>query len=778
MARRIDFQIAIRSFQHCVAFAQTTDTKHTEMPIPKKSPLRPKARLLRTLGEELISSEVVAVIELVKNAYDADATHVLIRFSGELKPGAGAIEVIDNGHGMGIDVVRTVWMEPATPSKRGAVRRTAKYKRRFLGEKGIGRFASSRLANELEVISRLEGSAQEVHGVFDWRQFDDESKYLDQIHFYWDERAPAELKPGGTIDLLWKNPKDVPSPKERSQGTVLRMTFLKQEWESHHFEDLRRSLARLVSPTVSKRSSEDKDPGFEVELELPEPFSQFSSKVEPPPILKHPHYIVKGSVSETGSFNVHYKILAEGVDDVVKGKLARVKDARGQFELRDIEVTGANEGNEPVQMRSLECGPFDVELRVWDRDELGNVIQKTGSTIQNVRRDLDAVAGINIYRDGFRVFPYGEPKDDWLRLDIRRVQNPTLRLSNNQIHGIVRISADANAKLRDQSNREGLDENQALHDLRDSLTELLSRLETIRYSARPRQTSKSGKPVGGLFTGFDLKPIADYVAAQLPKDAKASEIVKETENTISVQLKEIQTVLARYQRLATLGQLIDHVLHEGRQPIATINSEASLGLEDVKAATKLASDFVKRASTRYTVIRKQGDVLAIAFKRMEPFGGRRRGRPSQLYLEEIVKDAFGVLESDAKRLGVKIRLPRTQTLVRVDPAELQEVILNLLTNSLYWLEQVNESKREIDVNIERKDPDRVDIMFSDSGPGVPRENKELIFDPYFSTKPDGVGLGLAIVGEIVTDYYDGTLELLEAGPLPGANFLITLRKRV
>ena len=116
--------------------------------------------------------------------------------------------------------------------------------------------------------------------------------------------------------------------------------------------------------------------------------------------------------------------------------------------------------------------------------------------------------------------------------------------------------------------------------------------------------------------------------------------------------------------------------------------------------------------------------------------------------------------------------------MRVDPAEIQEVIINLLQNSLYWLEQVNELKREVEVSVERKGPDHVDILFSDSGPGVPPENRELIFEPYFSTKAEGVGLGLSIVGEIVSDYYEGSLELLKSGPLKGANFLITLRKRV
>jgi signal transduction histidine kinase len=740
------------------------------------SALRPRARLLRTLGEELISNEVVAVIELVKNAYDADATHVLIRFTEPLGLGAGSIEVIDNGSGMEMHTVETVWMEPATPSKRGKLRRTPKFKRRFLGEKGIGRFASSRLANELEVISRTKGADKEVYGIFDWTQFDDDNKFLDEVLILWEERKPIEVKPGGAIDLLWSSAAEKPIPRAREHGTILRMKGLKQKWEYQHFKDLHRSLARLVSPKFSKKNEDDKDPGFEVELALPEAFSDLSSKVEAPVILKHPHYVIRGSSDGNGSFKIQYRVLAEGAEETITGQFVRVRDAKGKFELR--ELTDEQSQEKPTDTRPIECGPIDLELRIWDRDELGNVVQKTHSTIQDIRRDLDAVAGVNIYRDGFRVLPYGEQQDDWLRLDLRRVQNPTLRLSNNQIYGVIHISADANPKLRDQSNREGIDENQALMDLRDVIREVLSRLERLRYSARPRVGSKTGKPVGGLFSGFDLKSLSDYFGKQVPQDKKAQELVEQTEQQLGGQLKEIQSVLARYQRLATLGQLIDHVLHEGRQPIASINGEAALGLEDVKNASRLGDGFFAKAAGRFNVIRKQGDVLAIAFKRMEPFGGRRRGRPSQLYLEEIVRDAFAVFADDIDRLKVKTSLPKTQTLVRVDPAELQEVIINLLHNSIYWLEQVKESNREISVSITRKSPDQVDINFSDSGPGIPSEHRELVFEPYFSTKPEGIGLGLSIVGEIVSDYYNGSLELLKSGPLRGANFLITLRKRV
>jgi hypothetical protein len=472
-------------------------------------------------------------------------------------------------------------MEPATPSKRVKKRRTEKYKRFYLGEKGIGRFAASRLAEELELISRKKNIPTESYGILDWRQFDDEKKYLDEILILWDERAPKEIKPGGAIDLLWKNEKELPTPSHRDHGTILIMTGLKQKWEIQHFEGLQRNLARMVLPKYSRKNEDDKDPGFEVELSLPDEFSQFSSKVSPPQILKHPHYSVKGKVTAEGSYEISYKIVADGNFVSTKGRFLRVKDSMGRFELREIDA--AKFDNLPTDIRFIECGPIELDIRVWDRDDLGNIVQKTQSTIKDIRTDLDAVAGINIYRDGFRVLPYGEPNDDWLRLDLRRVQKPTMRLSNNQIYGVIYISSEANPKLRDQSNREGLDENQAVIDLREILILVLNQLEGMRYDARPRNTVKNSKPIGGLFAGFDFKPLADYVAKHLPQNQEAQDLVERTDKLFGGQLKEIQTVLGRYQRLATLGQLIDHVLHEGRQPISTINSETALGLNDINS---------------------------------------------------------------------------------------------------------------------------------------------------------------------------------------------------
>ncbi len=746
---------------------------------PEHLALRPRARILRTLGEELISSETVAIIELVKNSYDADAERVLIRFSGALTPGEGTIEVIDNGSGMSLKVIRDAWMEPATINKRNK-KKSSKLGRRVLGEKGIGRFAASRLADELELITKQSSSSREIYGVFDWTQFDNEEKYLDEVLILIEERRREEICRGGTIECLSDSAEE-PSASDLGHGTILRMNGLKQVWSNRNFEQLQRGLARLVSPFK-------KQAAFSIKLELPDEFAAFEQEIKPPKIVKYPHYSVRGSVDADGKFSFTYRVYAEGRTNKETGYFVRASDDAENLvkiagkegkkyadSLKDLDSTKDTEAES--KWESPDCGPFELELRVWDRDELGNVVQQTNSTISDVRRDLDAMAGVNIYRDEFRVLPYGEPRDDWLRLDLRRVQNPTLRLSNNQIMGYVSISADENPKLRDQSNREGLDENQALDDLRQILLEVLSHMEKTRFEVRPRRPSdKAKRPVGSLFEAFDLEPLREHLAHAHPKDKEAPKIIERAEREIAKQIEEVQTVLARYHSLATLGQLIDVVLHDGRHPVGKIKKESLLGQEEIDKSPKDVESLLPGLRRRFADIEGQGDVLTTVFRRIEPFGGRRRGKPSQLYLEKIVEDAVGVFSTEIDKLGIEVTLPKSETLVRLDAAEMQQVFSNLIQNSLFWLQKVED--RRISIAIKRLASDHVEVLFADSGPGVPQENREFIFEPYYSTKPNGVGLGLAIAGEIVSDFYDGKLELLNAGPLPGAVFRISLRKRV
>lgn len=729
--------------------------------------LRPKARILKTLGEELISSETVALIELVKNAYDADAENVLISFSGDLKKGNGYIEVLDDGHGMDMETLQKSWMIIATSTKKHN-KHSKSGKRRVLGEKGIGRFATSRIAEELELFTRtVEQSETELYAIFDWTQFDDDEKFLNEILFLADEQVANEIGPDCRLKDFSENEYYFPY-----HGTVLRMNRLKHTWEKHDLETLQRGLSRLLSPFYDNHD-------FNIFLNLPGEHSEFNSRITPPEIIKYPHYVVKGNIDDSGKYIFSVCIGEESEPHKFEGYFYKVFST-GEWLLHHSSEK-PEISSESKNEKAIESGPFEFELRIWDRDELENVNQKIGGGIRSIRKDLDAIAGINIYRDGFRVLPYGEPDNDWLRLDIRRVQFPSKRLSNNQITGYITITADKNPELHDRSNREGLDNNAAYDDLQNIMMYALSETENLRFSSRrePRE-QKPGEEQKGLFDPPNFNKITDAVNRG-DTDTKATlALISKVETDWKNQIKKLQGVLSQYHALATLGGIVDKILHDGRQPLAKIQTEAGLGKEMTEDLLKTYPDFpqIKDFEESYGKIVGQSSILRDVFRRAEPFGGRKRGKPKKYYIEDLIREIFLIYEKELKDSFVEIGLPDTETLVSIDTTELSEIFTNLITNSLYWLKSVPKDRRNIRVMVERKSDNSLEIIFSDTGPGIETKYKDQIFEPYFSRRPDGHGLGLCLVGEIVHDYYNGTVELLDAGKSGGAVFRMILKRRV
>lgn len=301
--------------------------------------LRPRARLMRTLGDELISSEMVALIELVKNAYDADATRVLLRFHEPLEKGEGEIEVIDDGHGMTLETVQGAFLEPATLHRRRNGR-SEELERVVTGEKGIGRFAVSRLADELELVSRRPGAASETRVLFEWHLFDNPDAYLDEVEVAWETTEPHEIVAGGAVAALW--PDGPPATERLERGTVLRMQRLRARWRAAQLQELRTGLSRLVSPFLFEQQRDSPD-AFSIFLEAPSAMAHLSGRVEPPEALRNPHYLLKGTVDAEGSYAI-------------------------TMLMRESEASVEHSGKIDFGDRRPVSGPFEIELRVWDRD--------------------------------------------------------------------------------------------------------------------------------------------------------------------------------------------------------------------------------------------------------------------------------------------------------------------------------------------------------------------------------------------------------------------------
>ncbi|WP_433403876.1 sensor histidine kinase [Streptomyces sp. CA-146814] len=710
--------------------------------------LRPRARLLHTIGTELISSETVAVVELVKNAYDADASCVVLRFSGALREGQGELAVLDDGSGMTAETVSNTWLEIATPHRMGA--RTTPRGRRVLGEKGVGRFAVARLADSMTLISRQRGEPTEVEVGVDWRQFRDPDVYLDQVEIEVKERAAEDFRDGGRAAALWERV-DLPS---RPGGTLLLLEGLTRSWEEPDLLALRRDLSRLIAPPDG-----DGNQDFEIVLELPREFEALSGLIEPPTELINPPYRLSGSVSADGTADLEITI-----------------PGRAPYR-RHVEI------DRSMQYRGtdglLASGPFSIDLRVYDRDRdaISQLAADGGLNLSTKKfRDLlDQRAGVSVYRDGFRVLPFGERGDDWLTLDARRVNNPRMRLSNSQIIGTVSVSADGNPDLRDQTNREGLLQGPAYDGLRDAVTEIIAELESARLKQR-EQARETEEPRGrGLFDEIYITDVAEAVRKSHPNDRALAAVVANAERRINAGVEHVREVLARYQRLATLGRLVDEVVHDGQLSVGRIrrvtrDAERLLASAD---ACGFRDDAVGLVST----VDKQADYLAQLFKRIAPFGGRRRGRPKQVSMLETINSAVDVLASRAAKVGADVTVTGVDETVTLDPAELQEVVINLLDNSLYWIQHVPKGSRHVELKVEKLGDGALALVVDDSGPGVPPEIRELIFEPYYSSKPNGGGLGLAIVGERVADAYGGVLDLVDSR-LGGAAFQVTFRRRV
>ena len=697
---------------------------------------RPKARLIKTIGEELISSDNVAVVELVKNSYDANSPIVTITFLGNVKQKkqgriiqnylskeGASIEIYDQGSGMSFETVKSAWMEPATDFKK----KNTNKNRKFTGGKGIGRFASAKLASRLELITKQK-EGKELVVTFNWEDFDKDD-YLENIHIHWEEREPQEFK------------------KENS-GTLLRLKNLNTDWDTEKIRTLRTELSRLLNPIVPVED-------FLIEVAIPDELNKdvnLNGIIERTELLNKPNYYIKGTITKEG----------DPKDFIYFSK------EKGKEEQLFIET---NKFIQSSMLKAPIMGEFSFEFRVWnrDRDNLRNLGREVDFKYGEVKKILDEQSGISIYRDGFRVLPYGTPNNDWVRLDLRRVNNPTLRLSNNQIVGYILISTEENPLLKDQSNREGIVEGEAFDDLKEYIKLILNEVEQRRYQERERFQTSDPNADKNLFEKASLDTIIKTAKEKVPEQKELIETLEQKNIELEDVITNAQEIISRYRRLSILGQLIDTIIHDGRGYLSKIDGRCYLILEELKEEL-LNKTEIEDNTNKIQKIRKDFSKL---FERIEPFGGKRRGKFTNIVIEELIKDQFLLYNREISNLKIQYSISESNHTMKIDKADFGIIFMNLIQNSIYWLAN-SDKARKIEVEVSDSS-ESIDIVFSDNGPGIKEGTEQSIFKPYFSTKPDGVGLGLTIVGELVSEY-KGKLMLIDNGPLEGATFKIMFKK--
>lgn len=689
----------------------------TTTPRAGSTVMKPRARLISLIGEELISDEPVALVELVKNAYDADARAVSIKFEIDEEGEPFRIIVHDDGIGMSLDTVLTSWFEPGTTAKKKSDHSPGG--RPYQGAKGIGRFASARLGSTLMLETKAKGGADAVLVVLEWGRFDDDS-YLEDIAIDYESRAEAVGPHGTTLTI-----------EQPTRGV----------WTSDAFEELHSRLSRLVSPFNDISD-------FQIELDIPT-YPALSGAVQPPQFLLQPKYLFRGEYRTDGSISGNIEVQA----DTKRGKPTLIK--------KSIPA--------PETKQRVKCGPFKFEIRAWDReaDSLRPLAEQLDQTVASLRREMSRYSGVSIYRDGFRVHPYGEAGQDWLGLDLRSRQNPTRNLANNQIVSAIRISRSENPELRDRSTREGMIKNDAHEALESAFLDVLTLLEEERYRQRPRKEApQRAEP---LFEAFDLSSTIQQVRKNLGSDHPLTKLVADKEKEVSEGVDRVQEMLSRLLMSAGLGHMVDIVIHELGAPLGKIGREIALVERELR--TMLDEDDWEIIQPRFGAIKGWLEQLYALRQRLDPQTPGKRGRATTFSVGDEIQSCLDLYQAliERQNIDVRIKAPTQALKVKMSRAALSQVLVNLIDNAVYWITHKKGKggggKLEIEL---RKLKAGFSILVSDNGPGISEEDKEIIFEPYFTKKSSGVGLGLHI-GRLVIEPY-GKLLLSDKGRLGGAAF--------
>lgn len=668
---------------------------------------QPRARLLKLIGEELISDEVVALAELVKNAHDADAARVTVTFRGVTGAG-GTIEVRDDGFGMDVSTLLGRWMEPAASTKVGKGRQVTPKGRRALGEKGVGRFAADKLARSLEIVSRCAKRADEVQAVVDWDRYDTDSLLLSEVQNRWEVRPARELT---------------------GHGTLLRMSGLRTTWSERMFRRLCIRLSRLLSPF------REHDP-FVIQIESDE-LPEYSRELKADFLGKAPYHL-------DAEFDGQQTIAI-----ALNGRRAISQRWNGQGELA--------------------CGPVRIRLYAFDLD--GEALARIGPRTE-IRAWLREWTGVSIYRDGFRVWPYGEPHDDWLGLDQRRVNSPVEHLGNNQVIGFIEIGRDRNPELKDQTNREGLMHNTALEDLHRLVHYVLQAVEAERQSVRHPARRATGGVVEDSPKEESIPDELERLAAKAGGEVgrELRELRRRLDEQTARDEAERRQMLAGYSGLAAIGQTASGMLP--LLPLETQRMRAELDRLSVTLAGRKipeAREAIESLSGSLDNINEQQRMVLAASGSVE----RRRAIDVSAEIAAFQDLVRPLLDGQGITIAVEIAA-RDVLRTEMRPENFFCLLQILTSNAVEWVRRVEVPRIRIVVEATEE---HCEIVFSDNGPGIPEDIVGRVFDPLFSRKEGGRGMGLTIARQLV-EAHGGRISVILDGRRKGANFQLLLpRKR-
>jgi hypothetical protein len=742
-----------------------------------------EARLAIQLGRESISSSITAILELVKNSYDADATCVRIRFIG-LGTDSAIMAIEDDGCGMTADDLLNYWMVIGTTNK--VKLRRAGSKRVLTGEKGLGRLGLDRLARETVVQSIVKDATEGIELPIDWSQFEQEDVRLEDI----------TLKIY-SVPNLRKDPL-TGEWHEYPHGTRLVLIGLKDTWTQSTLLDLRAELSLLVSPFSTGTD-------FRIELDSGLGLRAADGVVSTPVnLLQAAQWKVTAIIDDDGLVQMrmasahHNKVYEEG--PLPWGD--RFPDC----------------GAKP------HCGPLKFEFYFFPRKS--TAFGDETISLTSIRTFLDSNQGLRVYRDGFRVKPYGSPNGDgdWLRLAYRRIESPegvtqddkpgNWRVGYNQVVGAIFVTRQKNGELLDQTNREGLVDGKAFAHLRAFAEQTVRFFEVnhqdFEMGRAPKQSARDeakaqaydamrqlGEAAGAVSALISETPQSTIPSPARPNPAKvyalvqkvlaeAKEKLEQSSKTFRAEDERVSREKDTLANLASLGILAAAFGHEtlGWASSCAANAgwlERNLPIHFFFTNPEVEGKVKEKLSDTATQARRIETFAEFSIGNVKPEKRKR----TTFCLKKLIKNVFATFDESLRvqrniQIDVEANLPSESCHIKGYPIDWESVMVNLITNAEWALKEKKEVyQRVIRVTLRAEGASFV-LTFDDNGIGIPAGLEQRIFLPTFSTKRNtsghvfGTGMGLTIVKNFVEQNTGGKITAIAKGALGGASFNIRI----
>ncbi len=761
------------------------------------------ARTLLELGKELISTDEVALYELIKNSIDAKSEVVVIEFNicllrahfeealeglqknkpldairdrlkGQLLPDSAGeirsafisaldaakdrasfkealgsayassnwIEVRDKGVGMSLGDLNDVYLTVGTRSKRKENLKGATN----LGDKGVGRLSAMRLGECVSVITSRRGELRQNILDIDWTLFGHEV-----------EGEVGDIPIDPTIGALKESAND--------QGTSIRVSSLTADWQRGRVVDLLNgAIARMVDPFQAGRGNEL--------LRISHNGARLLVPSVPSLLLRAAHATCKASLK----FEKSEPVFAGTID-------YGFRDYKVSFDQRGAELYSITQkvfhkrgkrGHAATETASIrpeaiaELGPFEVEIYWYNRRTVDGITGLTGKSSET--RDLIAAwsGGLMLYRNGFRVLPYGEPDDDWLELDKRAFGQAGFLLNRQQLLGRVTVHS-AHTALSEQTNREGLIQSEAS----DALIAIMMWLMHIEFRNVLNEADKRDR---AFRVAEATEALTEFRSDQLRLDRNLEELGKKVPSSASTAYERVKSsinsiVVRCDDAVETAEKALKNVVSEREQFVYL----AGVGLmtefifheldRAIRQATNVLSDTRRRHPADASLLSLEQQLVTLQ-KRVSAFDemtGEKRQTKTKFDVTEVIRTVIASHAKEFERHEIKCEFHPGTVEVRAVKGMLIQIVENLVANAVYWLKQQARIEEAFEPMIRfTLDPKCKVLEVSDNGPGVSPDRRERIFEAFVTSKPPGQGrgLGLYICRELAV-YHDWTLAMSE-----------------